>query len=296
MKRLAAALCVAGLSLSGWAWAEPIAFEQAANVTGLAGIEVGADFDYAYTDFQKTGFAENKQTMNDVPVFVRVGLPILEAKVTVPYGSAKNTVQDNLGKTSQDQNYSGLENVGLMVKTALSLPVLSLGGGVNANFPTGDPNKYLGEGLDLQPFVAAGIDAMVIKINANAAFKYRGDYNFAVTSLDANGQPVVSQGVTLKPGNDVSYAVGLEIPAGDLISLHAELLGDSYSAATLGGNTLDNSGGRTLTLVPGIRLHAGPFKAKIAYEIPLEKKEDRPEYAPAADWRILAGVSLQFSL
>jgi hypothetical protein len=90
--------------------------------------------------------------------------------------------------------------------------------------------------------------------------------------------------------------VGLEIPAGDLLSLHAELVGDNYGAATYDGTLLDNSGGRTMSLVPGIRLHAGPFKAKIAYEIPLEKKEDRPIYAPTADWRILAGVSLQFSL
>ncbi|NTV52167.1 MAG: hypothetical protein HGA76_04025 [Candidatus Firestonebacteria bacterium] len=296
MKRWAAAVCVAGLGLSGMAWAEPISFEQAANVTGLAGIEVGADVDYAYTKVEKEGLPKTEQAFMDVPVFVRVGLPVLEAKVTVPYGTAKSTVQDNLGKNSQDQNYSGLKNVGLMVKTALTLPVVSLGAGVDANFPTGDPKKYLGEGLDIQPFVAAGIDAMVLKIYANAGFQYRGDYTFSVTGFDAGGNPIVDQGVKLKPGNDVRYAVGLEIPAGDVLSLHAELLGDKYGNAALDGNVIDNTAGSTLKLVPGIRLHAGPFKAKIAYEIPLEKKDDRPQYAPAADWRILAGVSLQFSL
>jgi len=284
------------LGLSGLAAAEPIAFEQAANVTGLAGLEVGADFDYSYVDFTKTGFSQTKQTMNEVPVFVRVGLPILEAKVTVPFGSAKSTYEDNVNRTSADQNYSGLKNVGLMVKTSLSLPVVSLGAGVDAQFPTGDPKKYLGEGLNLQPFVAAGIDAMVVKLNANVGFKYRGDYTFAVQGFDSAGNPIIDQGVKLKPGNDVRYAVGLEIPAGDVLSIHAEVLGDSYGNATVDGNLIDNSGGRTLSFVPGLRLHAGPFKAKLAYEIPLEKKDDRPAYAPVADWRILAGVSLQFSL
>jgi hypothetical protein len=285
-----------GLGLSGLAAAEPIAFEQAANVTGLAGIEVGADADYAYTKVEKEGLPTTEQAMTNIPVFVRIGLPILEAKVTVPYGSAKNTIQENQGNPAQDQNYSGLENVGLMVKTSLSLPVLSLGAGVDANFPTGDPKKYLGEGLDLQPFVAAGIDAMILKINANVGFTYRGDYSFTFTGIDANGNPQVDQGVKIKPGNDVRYAVGLEIPAGDVLSLHAELLGDSYGNSSMDGNAIDGSAGRTLSFVPGLRVHAGPFKAKLAYEIPLEKKDDRPQYAPVADWRILAGVSLQFSL
>ena len=296
MKRLAAILCVAGLGWSGLAVAEPIAFEQAANVTGLAGIEVGADANYAYTKVEKEGLPTTEQALMDVPVFVRVGLPILEAKVTVPYGTAKSTVQENAGVPAQDQNYSGLKNVGLMVKTSLSLPVVSLGIGLDATLPTGEPKKYLGEGLDVMPFVAAGIDAMVLKINANAGFQYRGDYSFSITGVDGAGNPIIDQGVKIKPGNDVHYAVGLEIPAGDVLSLHAELLGDSYGNATMDGNVIDGSAGRTLAFAPGLRLHAGPFKAKVAYEIPLEKKADRPQYAPAADWRILAGVSLQFSL
>jgi hypothetical protein len=295
-KKIASVLCMVSLGMTVAVGAEPISFEQASNVTGLAGIEVGANYDYAYTSFQKTGFSEVKQTMSDIPVFVRVGLPILEAKVTIPYGTAKNTVDDKINNP-EDKNYSGMGDVGLMVKTGLSLPVVSLGAGLDMTFPTGDPKKLLGEGLNAMPFVAAGIDAMVLKINANVGFKYRGEYSVEGARFDAaTNQVVVDQGIKLNPGDATHYAVGLEIPAGDVLSLHAELVGENYGAATYDGTLLDNSGGRTMSLVPGIRLHAGPLKAKFAYSIPLEKKEDRPVYAPTADWRILAGLSLQFSL
>jgi hypothetical protein len=295
MKRWMAVVCLAGWAFPLSVQAEPISFEQAANVTGLAGIEVGADYDLAYTNFQKSGFSEVKQTMNDIPVFVRVGLPVLELKATLPYGTAKNTVTEHVNNP-EDKDYAGLGDVGLMVKTAISLPLVSVGAGLDMTFPTGDPKKLLGEGLDIMPFVGAGIDASVIKINAHAGFKYRGDYNIAITGVDASGNPTVEQSYKLKPGNVVHYALGLEIPAGSLLSFLAEVVGDQFGNATLDGSTLDNSAGRTMALVPGVRLHAGPLKAKIAYSIPLEKKEDRPVFAPSADWRVLAGLSLQFSL
>jgi hypothetical protein len=53
-----------------------------------------------------------------------------------------------------------------------------------------------------------------------------------------------------------------------------------------------------MTFVPGIRLHAGPLKAKFGAEIPVTKNDDfrLSQNAPTADWRIIGGLSLQFSL
>lgn len=297
MKKLSLLLCASLVALPGIAGAEPISFEQAANVTGLAGIEVGADFDYSYAKFTQEGVTLNEQTATDIPVFVRAGLPILEAKLTVPYGNVKNNVT-----AAQEQNYSGIRNVGLMVKTGLlTLPMFSLGLGLDTSFPTGDPKKYLGEGLDLNPFLAAGVDLSLIKLNANLGFQYRGEFTVS-SDVDANGV-TIRPAYKVKPGDAFKYAVGVEIPAGPVFSLLAELQGAGYSEAKQtpdGGSAIavPNSVGSTMTLVPGIRAHAGPVKAKLGVEIPITKSEAfrLSQNASTADWRVIGGLSLQFSL
>lgn len=282
--------------LAAWplgSWAEPIAFEQAANVTGLAGVEVGANFDYSYEKIEKSGIPATEDTLSTTPVFVRVGIPVLEGKLTIPYGSVKSNIA-----AVGEQNYSGIQNIGLMLKTGLlTLPILSLAVGVDTTFPNGDGMKYLREGLAFNPFVAAGIDAMFLKLHANVGYRYRAEYSAELTGFDTTTmQPTVEQGVKVKPGDDINFALGLEIPASNLISLHAELLGHTYGKVSEGGVELADSAGSTLTLVPGIRLHAGPLKVKVGYGIPMESKDNRPTLAPRSDWRIVAGAGLQFSL
>jgi hypothetical protein len=268
------------------AHAEPIAFEQAANVTGLAGIEVGANVDYAYEKVEQNGVTLNETTLMDVPVFVRAGIPILEGKLTLPFGTVKSNVPN-----VQAQDFSGIRDLGVMVKSALlTLPVFSFALGVDTTFPTGDPLKYLGEGLNLDPFAAADIDLLLLKLHANLGFRYRAEYSVESTSGG------VTQSVKLNPGDAMHFALGLEIPAGEMFSLHAELLGANYGEATSGGIPIPDSAGTLLSVVPGVRLKAGPLKAKLGVQIPIEAKDSRPSYAPTADWRVLGGVSLQFSL
>jgi len=59
-----------------------------------------------------------------------------------------------------------------------------------------------------------------------------------------------------------------------------------------------NSIGSTMILVPGVRAHAGPFKAKLGVEIPVTKNENYnfQKNGDQTDWRVIAGASLQFSL
>lgn len=280
---------VASLLLPMVAGAEPIAFEQAANVTGMAGIEVGANVDYAYTKVESGGVTLSEQTLMDVPVFVRVGIPILEGLLTLPYGTVKNSVTD--------ESFSGVKDVGLMLKTGLlTLPMFSFALGLDTTLPTGDPLKLLGEGLNLNPFAAAGIDAGLLKLHANVGFRYRAEYAIDLVGVDSYGNPVIDSGVKLKPGDAVNFAVGVEIPAGDMISLHAELVGANYGEVKLDGTAIPDSAGMTLSVVPGVRLHTGPLKVKLGAQIPLENKDKRPAYAPTSDWRVLGGLSLQFSL
>jgi len=218
-------MCAAVLGLAGLAGAEPITFEQAANVTGLTGIEAGFDFDYSYTKFTLGDIEVSDATVSSLPVFVRVGIPVLEAKLTVPYGVA-NTIKDMA--TNEEQNYSGIQDVGVMLKTGiLSLPMFSLGFGIDTTFPTGDPTKYLGKGLDLNPFLAAGIDVGLFKLNANVGFEYRGEFTLKPV-IDASGITIRPE-TTVNPGDAFNYALGLEIPTGDVFSLHAELLGAGYA-------------------------------------------------------------------
>lgn len=298
MKKWMGLLCAVVVGMPVLAGAEPIAFEQAANVTGLAGVEVGVDFDYSSTKLMAGDVALSESQVSDLPVFVRAGIPVLEARVTVPYGVA-NTIKDSI--TNEEANYSGIRDVGLMLKTGLlSLPVFSVAFGLDTTFPTGDPTKYLGKGLDLNPFLAAGINAGLVKINANVGFEYRGEFTVK-PEIDASGVTLRPE-YKVNPGDAFTYAVGVEVPAGDVFSLHAELLGAGYSEMkrTQDGTevAVPNSIGSTMTLVPGIRAHAGPFKAKVGVEIPVTKNEDfkLTQNSDQADLRVIAGASLQFSL
>ncbi len=282
-------LWIAGLAVAALpvlSAAEPIAFEQAANVTGLAGIEAGLNVDYAYEKVEQGGVTLSEQTLLDVPVFVRVGIPVLEGKLTIPYGTLKSSVP---GLAQQD--FSGLKDLGIMLKSCLlPTPIFSLALGVDTTFPTGDPMKYLGEGFNFDPFVAADVDVVLLKLHANLGYRYRAEYSVEVT---AGG---VTNSVKVKPGDAMHYALGVEIPAGDMFSLHAELLGAGYGQVTESGIALPDSAGSVLSVVPGVRLKAGPLKAKLGVQIPLEAKDSRPLFAPTADWRVLGGLSVQFSL
>jgi hypothetical protein len=284
-------LLVTGLVAT--AGAEPISFEQAANVTGLAGIQIGVDADYSYEKIEAGGntmMSALENSVMDLPIFIRFGLPILEAKLTVPYGSVKNNAD-----AAKNQNYSGFRNIGLGLKTGLlALPVFNLAVGLNTRFPTGDPGHYIyGEGLDLNPFLAADLNVVVFKLHANVGYEYRGKYNTSFNPLTEDS----SQSYTVKPGDATHYALGLEIPTGDLFTLICELNGTKYGAVQIENTTLPDTGaGMTLHVIPGIQLQKGFFRAHVGLSLPLEKQSERPELAPRDDWRILAGASLVFGL
>jgi hypothetical protein len=270
--------------------AQPISFEQAANVTGKCGVEIGVNYDYAYTSIQEQGVGTTfNQTYLSLPVFVRAGISAIEAQLTVPYGSVKN----NYDSYAQDQTFTGLENIGFMVKSNfIQLPFFNFALGLNTLFPTGDVSHYLGEGLNLTPFIAADIDLRILRLHGNLGYQFSGQYN--VTS-----DPVTHQNVTetqLKPGNAAYWALGLELPVGDVISLNAELLGTKYGPEQFNGSDLASSPGTTVSFIPGIQLVVLPFKAHLGLELPMENRSDRPVVLPRADWRILGGVSLQFSI
>jgi len=281
-------LSTALLALPVLAGAETISFEQAANVTGLAGVEVGLDLDYSYEKVVSGGVELSENTLLDVPVFVRAGFPFLEGKLTIPYSSAKTAATAAAGGATE--SFSGLGDVGLMLKSNL-LPLGPFSGtvGVEATFATGDPAKMLGEGQDFFPFVAADLDLALLKLHANLGYQVRGTYEVEVGA----GGPTSK--VKLDPGDAFKYGLGLDLPVG-MFSLNLELLGAGYAATTADGVTIDDSAGSTMSLVPGARLNMGPFKAKLGVEIPLANKDNWPQYAPTSDWRVLAGVSLQFSL
>lgn len=295
-------LSAALLALTASAYAEPITFEQAANVTGLGGVEVGFNVDYSYTKFPDIAGITSDQSLMDVPVFVRVGIPVLEAKLTAPYGSVKSTAKDvaTSGNVSEE-TFNGFRNIGLMVKTGLlNLSLFSLGLGVDTRFPNTDALQYVQEGLMLNPFVAAGVDLSVLKLHANVGFQYRGQFTIK-PKLDDAGLTLVP-GYDVKPGDAFTFALAAEVPMGEVFSLLAELKGAGYSEAkvTESGTTVavPNSIGSSMTVVPGIRAHAGPLKAKVGVEIPVTKNEDLKltPNGTQADWRVIAGASLQFSL
>jgi len=69
-----------------------------------------------------------------------------------------------------------------------------------------------------------------------------------------------------------------------------------YGPAQFNGSDLESSPGTTLSFIPGIQFLALPFKANLGLELPLERRSDRPEILSRPDWRVLGGVSLQFSM
>jgi hypothetical protein len=292
MKRLSMLVCVLLVGIPVLVQAEPISFDQAANVTGMTGIELGAEFDYSYEKIEEQGAAAVESTVNDIPIFLRLGFPVLEAKITVPYGSVKSNVQ-----AAQDENYSGMKDIGVGIKTGLlGLPIFNVALGVNMNFPTGEVEQYLGEGFNFYPYLAADLDIMIAILHANVGWEYRGEYDKNTqVGLDANNDPVYEP-VKLNPGDATHWRLGAEVPTGgDVFTIHAELLGSTYGEVTSAGDAVQNSKGQTMTFIPGISLKKGYFKAKIGYAIPLEVQEDRPTAAERFDWRIIGGVSLCFA-
>ncbi|MBN1595331.1 transporter [candidate division FCPU426 bacterium] len=289
-KKSTMAICAGLVAVPLLASGEPIAFDQAANVTGLTGIEAGAEFDYSYEKIETEGQAAVESTVSDIPVFLRLGFPVLEAKLTVPFGSVKSNVE-----AVGEENYSGVKDLGIGLKTGLlGLPLFNLAVGVNFTLPTGDPEKYLGEGLDFNPYVAADVDITLMKLHANVGYEYRGEYN---KEIDISTDPANPQyePVKIKPGDAMHWALGVEIPTGDIFKIHAELLGVSYGEVKSADQVVENSAGNTMTFIPGISLQQGIFKAKVGYGIPVEVEDDRPAYAPRYDWRIIGGASLIFA-
>lgn len=287
-KRFISFLAIVFLGSTSLAQAEPIAFEQAANVTGMAGFEVGTNVDYSYMKIEEAGLATLENTIMEVPIFIRAGIPVLEVKLELPYSSLQSSIAD--------QDASGIQEIGFMIKSGLlTLPVFSFALGVDTVFPIADPMLYLSEGLNLAPFAAVGLDLQVLKVHGNLSYRYRAQHTVDI-AYDPGTGVVVTPGVELKPGDSVNFAAGLEIPAGEMITIHAELLVASYGEVNLDGVTLADSAGMVLSLVPGIRLKAGPLKAKLGFQIPLESKDDRPAYAPIADWRVLAGLSFMLGI
>ena len=266
---------------------EPLSFEQAANVTGKAGIEIGLDFNYSYEKAKDQGVTVSERTLWDMPVFVRAGISQLEGKLTIPYGIVKSNIAG-----MKENNYDGLRDIGMQLKVGLiSLPVFGLAIGAGTTFPSGDTKKYLGEGQNFFPFVAADMDLIAVKLHGNLGYQFRGE--FTGTS---------STGLTAKiePGDATQFSLGAEIKTPGIFSLLAEVQSESYGESKINGITSPNSSGTTYRFVPGIRLVAGPLKAKLGLEIPLESKVDRDRLflnsAPTSDWRIISGIGLQFSL
>jgi hypothetical protein len=271
------------------ALAETIMFEQAQPVTGLAGIEVGAYYDYSYTKLED-GSLTSETTVSDIPLFVRIGLAFLEAKLEFPYSNVES-VQKAGGVDLSNIQGTGLSDVKCMLKIPLlPLPIVFLSGGLNFVIPAGDPSKLLSAGTDITPFLAADFDLALLKLHGNLGYAFRGKYT-----------PDYGGGKTeITPGNAFLYGLGAELPLGDLLSLNAEIIGTQTGTVTQDGVTVDGSSGSAAMFYPGARLKAGPFKAKIALGIPLSQFSlTSAQFVPAgsaADWRVVVGASLQFGL
>lgn len=291
MKKSMGLLAVVLMSLPMIGQAEPISFEQAANVTGMTGIQIGFDYECSYEKFEQDGVQTIENNLTNIPIFVRFGFPVLEIKLSTPYGDLKDNID-----SAEDKDFSGIRNIGLGLKTPLlPLPVFTLATGLNTSFPTADPQYYIfGEGLKLEPFLAADLDIMIMKLHANIAYEYRSGYKVDIDpfNLGASGE------LTLEPGDAIKFAFGAEISTGTLFHLHLELIGTQYGTIKFDGSEIPDSAGRTMSLVPGIRLQKGPFKAKFGVVIPVDEKDDRPKfgYAPRSDWKIITGASLLFGL
>jgi len=278
------------LALSGVAAAEPISFEQAANVTGKGGIEIGADFNYSARSLERQGLGTTfNQTLWDVPVFVRAGISGLEGKVTLPFGSIRDNY-NAFGVT--DRAFSGLENIGLMAKlNFLQLDLLNAAVGLDTLFPTTDAQRYLHTGQNFTPFAAVDVDLKAIKVHGNLGYQYTGKYTTDTDPI--TGQTTSTLDVT--PGNVTKWALGVELPVSEVFSLDAEFLGAKYGPIQFNGSDISNGPGTTKSFVPGIRFTALPLKAKLGLELPLESKSERPAIVPRGDWRVLGGVSLEFA-
>ncbi len=266
--------------LSAWparVGAEPLAFEQAANVTGAAGIEVDVNASY---------YGEADWYSVELPLSIRAGMPYLEGEVTVPF------------HFQTEAEHSGMADLGVMLKSAfLALPGFTLAAGLDSSLPTGEKDKYLRGGLQLDPFLAADINAQVMIIHANFGYRYYGEYpygNMQVTVEDSAGNIIAVEDFKVKPGDVLHLALGAELPVGDVVSLHTDLLAARIQDYSFMGRVVTNSAETIFTLAAGVRVHTGPFKALLGVEVPLQ--DESSYYGSYHDWRLLAGVGVLFGL
>lgn len=263
------------------ALAEPLTFEPAANVTGAAGFELDVNASFSSVNSSSNLFPE---------LALRAGFPWLEAQVRQPF------------RISSVSTRNGPQDLGLMLKSAfLSLPGFAMAAGLDLGLPTGDETQGLGEGFDLEPFLAADLDAGWIKVTANLGYRYRAEYSLGSiesVSVDPYGNflGVSLQELREKPGDRLRFALDCEVRVGDALALETEAWVSRYEDFSFMGQVVEDSGETFFTLVPGLRIRVGALKAKLGVELPIGEKGPRHTYLPLYDWRLVAGVGLAFGL
>jgi len=277
MKKSILVLAALLLGFPCWTNAEPLSFEQAANVTGSnGGFELGGGASYGYQRLRQEGDLAARY-VSDFPIFMRLGFTGFEFNASVPYSSLSSTIEES--------DVRGFRDVGVGLKlNTLIFPALLLGVGVNGSIPTvAEGNLLFGEGAAVNPFAAFDI------LTSNWLFHVFFGYNFQFQyQRAAEGQDTT---VTFRPGNQWQYGVGTEIGILNELWLLAELSGTYYGEARSAGDFLPGSQGNVWSVYPGLRLQVTPLKVKAGVEIPLRSAEDRPTFVPTYDWRVLGTVS-----
>jgi len=292
MKKLACVallFSLAGVSHAGRA--EPLSFDQAANVTGVhGGIEFGTDFSHGRQTVRRPESAEIERTVTAFPVFVRLGLPCAEARFSAPGSIIRSPIEE-----SGNWNESAIRSLDVSLKAnGYTLPVLALAAGLSASFPRLNPDQYLyGESLQLYPFLAMDVmsppDAYAIHLHAG----YRFTFPYQRRSLQADGRAAGPE-FSFNPGDLFFGAAGVEVPVIREVWILGEFSISRYGRSRVDGNAVQDSDGWTLSAVPGIRFESGGFKAKLGVEVPLEARSSRPLFESRYLWRILAAASLRF--
>jgi opacity protein-like surface antigen len=262
--------------------AEPLSFEQAANVTGSnGGFQLGAGYSYGSQNVPQGDTPAISRFYSNVPIFARLGFPGFEIRVAAPYSSIASNIQEH-GLT----DVQGFRNIDLGAKfNALLLPFMDFGVGAGVVLPTIDANQYLyGEGLAVTPFAALDILTDPLLFHFNLGYTYVSQYQRATP----NGETTIA----FRPGDEWHYGVGVEVAPVEPLWILAEFSGTYYGQAKSAGDFVSSSGGNIMSFFPGLRLQCTPLKAKAGVEIPLTPKANRPAFVPNYDWRLMGEVSL----
>ncbi len=285
---------IAGLLfLVGPLFSEPFVTQEAHGL-GLLGFEVGVKSSYAQDTWKQEGTAtcDRVQTLTRISLFSRFGLlRMLEVGVSVPYRMWQ--LEDkNLDLKTDDK---GLGQVRGYIKYNV---IGGLAVAVNAQAPTADVDKTLGEGTNVGAMVIFTQKVLPVKTSINVGYLMKMKYKDEAEN-------------EYNPADPIFVRAAAEVPLGDFSIIGeaiAQMFNKSkYKPVGFSEEEVANSDGSTIDLILGAQYNRKLMKARLGVSVGVGDENYRAglrasepsqvvHFYDSWDWKVLLQLSYKIKI